>query len=83
MSLQYIQKNSPGLLHTPAKFEKNLPTITKVIRKTKRGAVGDRFPPIYKQTSLAGRLILKECLLPVNSEKFGMLKNRCFSCWLS
>ena len=40
MSLQHIQKNSPGLLHTPAKFEKNPPNGHRVIRKTKHGAGG-------------------------------------------
>ena len=31
-------KNSPRLLHAPAKFEKNTPNGHRVIRKTKRGA---------------------------------------------
>ena len=61
MSLQHIKKNSPGLLHTPAKFEKNQPNGHRVIRKTKHragrpGRTG--FPPIYKQASLVGRLII-------------------------
>ena len=33
MSLQHIQKNSPRLLHKPAKFEKNSPNGYRVIRK--------------------------------------------------
>ena len=41
----------PGLLHTPAKFEKNPPNGHRVIRKTKRGAGGTGFPPIYKQVN--------------------------------
>ena len=59
MSLQHIQKNSPGLLHTPAKFEKNLPNGHRVMRKRKHGAHragGARYPPIYKQAYM-GRLI--------------------------
>ena len=40
MSLQHIQKNSPGLLPKPAKFEKNPPNGYRVIRKTKCGAGG-------------------------------------------
>ena len=72
MSLQHIQKNSPGLLPKPAKFEKNPPNGYRVIRKTKcgaggaggaggaagaGGAGGARSSPIHKQASLAGRLI--------------------------
>ena len=63
MSLQHIQKNSPGLLPKPAKFEKNPPNGYRVIRKTKcgaggaAGAGGARSSPIHKQASLAGRLI--------------------------
>ena len=71
MSLQHIQKNSPGLLPKPAKFEKNPPNGYRVIRKTKCGAGGAggaggaagagraggaRSSPIHKQASLAGRL---------------------------
>ena len=68
MSLQHIQKNSPGLLPKPAKFEKNPPNGYRVIRKTKcgaggaggaagaGGAGGARSSPIHKQASLAGRL---------------------------
>ena len=74
MSLQHIQKNSPGLLPKPAKFEKNPPNGYRVIRKTKcgaggaggaggaagaGGAGGARSSPIHKQASLAGRLINK------------------------
>ena len=61
MSLQHIQKNSPGLLPKPAKFEKNPPNGYRVIRKTKcgaGGAGGARSSPIHKQASLAGRLII-------------------------
>ena len=49
-------KNSPGLLHTRAKFQRNLPNGHRVMRKRKRGAHGAggaRYPPIYKQASLA------------------------------
>ena len=66
MSLQHIHKNSPGILHTPAKFERNPPNGHRVMRKRKCGAHGAhraggaRYPPIYKQASLAGRLI-KHC----------------------
>ena len=56
MSLQHIQKNSPGLLPKPAKFEKNPPNGYRVIRKTKCGAGGAGSSPIHKQASLAGRL---------------------------
>ena len=56
MSLQHIQKNSPGLLPKPAKFEKNPPNGYRVIRKSKCGAGGARSSPIHKQASLAGRL---------------------------
>ena len=74
MSLQHIQKNSPGLLPKPAKFEKNPPNGYRVIRKTKcgaggaggaggaagaGGAGGARSSPIHKQASLAGRLIIE------------------------
>ena len=66
MSLQHIQKNSPGLLPKPAKFEKNPLNGYRVIRKTKCGAGGAAgaggaggagSSPIHKQASLAGRLI--------------------------
>ena len=63
MSLQHIQKNSPGLLPKPAKFEKNPPNGYRVIRKTKcgaggaAGAGGAGSSPIHKQASLAGRLM--------------------------
>ena len=65
MSLQHIQKNSPGLLPKPAKFEKNPPNGYRVIRKTKcgaGGAGGARSSPIHKQASLAGRLIILRIL---------------------
>ena len=64
MSLQHIQKNSPGLLPKPAKFEKNPPNGYRVIRKTKCGAGGAAgagragSSPIHKQASLVGRLIM-------------------------
>ena len=54
-------KNSPGLLHTPAKFEGNPLNGHRVMRKRKRrarGAGGARYPPIYKQASLVGRLMI-------------------------
>ena len=56
MSLQHIQKNSPGLLPKPAKFEKNPPNGYRVIRKTKCEAGGAGSSPIHKQASLARRL---------------------------
>ena len=70
MSLQHIQKKSPGLLPKPAKFEKNPPNGYRVIRKTKcgaggaggaagaGGAGGARSSPIHKQASRKGRLII-------------------------
>ena len=57
MSLQHIQKNSPGLLPKPAKFEKNPPNGYRVIRKTKCGAGGAGSSPIHKQASRKGRLM--------------------------
>ena len=63
MSLQHIQKNSPRLLHKPAKFEKNPPNGYRVIRKTKYGAGGAWRSPIHKQASRKGRLI--------NHQKYG------------
>ena len=74
MSLQHIQKNSPGLLPKPAKFEKNPPNGYRVIRKTKcgaggaggaAGAGGAGSSPIHKQASLAGRLINSNMTLTV------------------
>ena len=59
MSSQHIQKNFPGLLHTPAKYEKNPPYGWKAIAKRKCGS-GGVASPIYKQASLAGRLIKQE-----------------------
>ena len=65
MSLQHIQKNSPGLLPKPAKFEKNPPNGYRVKRKTKcgaggaAGAGGAGSSPIHKQASRKGRLIIK------------------------
>ena len=59
MLLQHIQKNFPGLLHTPAKYEKNPPYGCESIvkRKCGYGRVASR---IYKQASLAGRLTISE-----------------------
>ena len=59
MSLQHIQKNIPGLLHTPAKYEKNPPYGCEAIveRKCGSGESGGVASPIYKQASLAGLLI--------------------------
>ena len=48
----YLKKISPGLLYTPAKFERNSPDGHRVKRKRKCGAHragGARYPPIYKQ----------------------------------
>ena len=59
MSLQHIQKNSPRLLHTPAKFEKNPPNGHRVIRKIKRGAGGAWFSPIYKKASRFMKFVMK------------------------
>ena len=59
-------RNSPGLLHTPAKFERNLPNDHRVRGKRKHGAHGAggaRYPPIYKQASLVERL-MKETIFP-------------------
>ena len=56
MSSQHIQKNFPGLLHTPAKYEKNPHYGCEAIAKRKcrsRGVAS----PIYKQAFLAGCLI--------------------------
>ena len=60
MSLQHIQKNFPGLLHTPAKYEKNPPYGCKAIAKRKcgSGSSGGVASPIYKQVSLVGYLII-------------------------
>ena len=55
MSLQHIQKNFPGLLHTPAKYEKNPPYGCEAITKRKCGSRGVA-SPIYKQASLVGCL---------------------------
>ena len=76
MSLQHIQRNSPRLLHKPAKFEKNPPNGYRVIWRIKCGAGGAAGgawrSPIHKQASLAGRLIPKEALTMMNiSCKFG------------
>ena len=56
MSSQYIQKNFPGLLHTPAKYEKNPPNGCEAIAKRKCESDGV-VSPIYKQASREGRLI--------------------------
>ena len=49
-------ENFPGLLHTPAKYEKNPPYGCEAIAKRKCGS-GGVASPIYKQASLARRLI--------------------------
>ena len=58
MSSQPIQKNFPGRLHTPAKYEKNPPYDCEAIAKRKcgSGGPGGVVSPIYKQASLVGRL---------------------------
>ena len=48
MSLQGIQKNFPGLLHTPAKYDKNPPYGCEAIAKRKCGSNGVA-SPIYKR----------------------------------
>ena len=52
-------KNFPGLLHTPAKYEKNPPSACEAIAKKKcrSSESGGVASPVYKQVSLAGRLI--------------------------
>ena len=40
MSSQHIQKNFPGVLHTPAKYEKNPPYGCEAIAKRKCGCGG-------------------------------------------
>ena len=50
-------KNFPGLLHTSGKYEKNPPYGCKAIAKRNCGS-GGVASPIYKQESLAGRLII-------------------------
>ena len=71
MLSHHIQKNSPGLLYIPVKYEKSAPYSKGAIAKTKCGAggaggaggtggagrAGGLASPIYKQASLAGRLI--------------------------
>ena len=57
VSSQHIQKNFPGLLHTPAKYEKNLPYGCEAIAKRKCGSSGVA-SPIHKQASLAGCLTI-------------------------
>ena len=58
MLSHHIQKNSPGLLYIPAKYEKSAPYSIGAIARTKCGAggAGGLASPIYKQASLAGRL---------------------------
>ena len=82
MSLQHIQKNSPGLLPKPAKFEKNPPNGYRVIRKTKCGAGGAAgagraggagSSPIHKQASLEGRLIKRNINQSKNSEYYSKI----------
>ena len=78
MSLQHIQKNSPGLLPKPAKFEKNPPNGYRVIRKTKCGAGGPGgagSSPMHKQASLAGRLIP----VSIRGNKYGFSLQSSFS----
>ena len=66
MLSHHIQKNSPGLLYIPAKYEKSAPYSIGAIAKTKCGAgraggaggAGGLASPINKQASLAGRLII-------------------------
>ena len=55
---KHIQKNFPGLLHTPAKYEKNPPYGCEAIvkRKCRSGSSGGSASPIFKQASLTGRL---------------------------
>ena len=59
MSFQHIQKNFPGLLHTPATYEKYLPYGCEAIVKRKwgSGGSGSRFSHKYKQTSLVEHLM--------------------------
>ena len=49
----------PGLLYIPTKYEKSAPYSIGAIAKTKcgSGGAGGLASPIYKQASLAGRLI--------------------------
>ena len=56
MSSQHIQKNFPGILHTPAKYEKNLPYGCAAMAKRKCGSSGVA-SLIHIQVSLAGSLI--------------------------
>ena len=69
MLSHHIQKNSPGLLYIPAKYEKSAPYSIGAIAKTKCGAggaggsggagrAGGLASPIYKQASREGHLIL-------------------------
>ena len=59
MLSHHIQKNSPGLLYIPAKYENSMLYSIGGIAKTKcgSGGAGGLASPIYKQASLAGRLI--------------------------
>ena len=63
MSSQHIQKYFPGLLHTPAKYEKNLPYGCEAIVKRKCGS-GGVDSPMHKQASLVGCLIRCFTFLP-------------------
>ena len=64
MLSHHIQKNSPGLLYIPAKYEKSAPYSIGAIAKTKcragtagrAGGSSGLASPIYKQASLMGRL---------------------------
>ena len=62
-----FRKKIPGLLHTPAKYEKNPPYGYEAIAKRKCGS-GGVISPIHKQASLAGHLInLQVCMIQCNS----------------
>ena len=65
MSLQHIQKNFPGILHTPAKYEKNPPYGCEAIvkRKCRSSGSGRVASPIYKQASREERLITSATLI--------------------
>ena len=56
-ALKKMPKNFPGLLHTSAKYEKNLPYGCEAIAKRKCGS-GGVASPVHKHASLVGRLIL-------------------------
>ena len=61
MSSHYIQKKFPRVLHTPAKYEKNLPYDCEAIAKRKCGSgessgVSNPYP--YGCRDLAGQYII-------------------------